>query len=130
VQSLLPTLIELQAQAAKQPSPNRIRDYTIRFVDEFANEWLAANPERRPAPPPGATPTASVGPTNGTADPLDNDAIVAMIAGGLKDDTIIRTIDARPSRFRLAPDSVLALKAAGASQAVIAAMSAKMSAQR
>jgi len=62
-----------------------------------------------------------------TLDPLlDNDAIVKMIVGGLKEDTVIRVIEARPGRYALGPDALVALKTAGVPQSVIAAMSAKM----
>lgn len=60
---------------------------------------------------------------------LDNDSVVRMIVGGLKEDTVIRVIKARSRKYVLAPDAVLALKAAGVPQGVITAMSAKMSAQ-
>jgi hypothetical protein len=39
-------------------------------------------------------------------------------------------IEARPGKYTLTPDALLALKAAGLPQSVIGAMSAKMSAQR
>jgi hypothetical protein len=73
-------------------------------------------------------------PTGGTpaqaGESLDNDAVVKMIVGGLKEDTVIRVIDARPGKYVLVPDAVLALKAAGVPQSVIAAMSNKMGTQR
>lgn len=64
------------------------------------------------------------------ADALDNDAVVKMIVGGLKEDTVIRVIEARPGNYVLVPDAVSALKAAGVPQSVLNAMSAKMRAQR
>jgi hypothetical protein len=60
---------------------------------------------------------------------LDNDAVVKMITGGLKEDTVVSVIEARPGKYALAPDAVAALRAAGVPQRVITAMSAKMSAQ-
>jgi hypothetical protein len=66
----------------------------------------------------------------GAADMLDNDAVVKMIVGGLKEATVIRVIEARPGDYVLIPDAVSALKAAGVPQSVIAAMSARMSTQR
>jgi hypothetical protein len=57
---------------------------------------------------------------------LDNDAIVKMIVGGLKEDTVIRVIEARPGKYALGPDALVALKTAGVPQSVIAAMSSKM----
>jgi hypothetical protein len=63
-------------------------------------------------------------------DSLDNDAVVKMVVGGLREDTVIRVIEARSGKYVLIPDAVSALKAAGIPQSVIAAMSAKMSLQR
>jgi len=63
-------------------------------------------------------------------EPLDNDAVVKMIVGGLKEETVISVIEARSGKYVLVPDAMSALKAAGVPQSVIAAMSAKMSAQR
>jgi hypothetical protein len=57
---------------------------------------------------------------------LDNDAIVKMILGGLKEDTVVRVIETRPGRYILTKDALLGLRAAGVPQSVIAAMSAKM----
>jgi hypothetical protein len=90
-----------------------------------------------PAPPPAltaprpATPKAAETPTAPpTETPLDNDAVVKMILGGLKEDTVIRVIEARPGKYSLTPDALLGLKAAGVPQSVLTAMSAKMQAQR
>jgi len=63
-------------------------------------------------------------------DPLDNDAVVKMIVGGLKEATVIRVIAARPGNYVLLSDAVAALKAAGVPQSVITAMSDKMSTRR
>jgi hypothetical protein len=63
------------------------------------------------------------------AEPLDNDAVVKMVVGGLKEDTVVRVVEARPGQYVLAPDAMLALRAAGVPQSVITAMSAKMSVQ-
>jgi hypothetical protein len=49
-----------------------------------------------------------------------------MIVGGLKEDTVIRVIEARPGKYALGPDALVALKTAGVPQSVIAAMSSKM----
>jgi hypothetical protein len=53
-----------------------------------------------------------------------------MILAGLKEDTIARVIETRPGKYLLTPDALAGLKAAGVPQGVIAAMSAKMNAQR
>jgi hypothetical protein len=63
-------------------------------------------------------------------DTLDNDAVVKMLVGGLKEDTVVRVIEARPGRYILTPDALTGLKAAGVPQIVIAAMAAKMSARK
>jgi hypothetical protein len=85
-----------------------------------------------PAPAPKAAVASPPPPAQApTLDPiLDNDAIVKMIVGGLKEDTVIRVIEARPGKYTLEPDALLALKTAGVPQNVIAAMSAKMQPQR
>ncbi len=74
----------------------------------------------RTTPPPAAQPTEA---------PLDNDAIVKMIVGGLKEETVVSVIQARPGKYVLGAEALGALKAAGVTQPVIAAMSAKMNAQ-
>jgi hypothetical protein len=63
------------------------------------------------------------------ANALDNDAIVKMILGGLKEDTIVRVIESRPGKYILTKDALAGLKAAGVPPTVIAAMSAKMTAR-
>jgi len=74
-----------------------------------------------PAPPaPAPAPDAPLDPS------LDNDAVVKMIVGGLKEDTIVSVIQARPGKYSLTPDALGALKAAGVPPSVIAAMTAKM----
>jgi hypothetical protein len=61
-----------------------------------------------------------------SSEALDNDAVVKMIVGGLKEETIVRVIEARPGKYTLTADAVTGLKAAGVPQSVIAAMSAQM----
>jgi hypothetical protein len=53
-----------------------------------------------------------------------------MIVGGLKEDTVVSVIQARPGKYALSADALGALKAAGVPQSVIAAMTAKMPTQR
>jgi hypothetical protein len=89
----------------------------------------------QPAPPPlPAAPAPSVTSARPSSpaqsEPaLDNDAVVKMIVGGLKEDTVVSVIEARPGKYALSPDAMAALRTAGVPQSVIAAMSAKMSAQ-
>jgi hypothetical protein len=75
------------------------------------------------APPPSVPPAK---PVVQASDALDNDAVVKMILGGLKEDTVVGVIQARPGRYTLTADALTGLKAAGVPQSVIAAMSAKM----
>jgi hypothetical protein len=83
------------------------------------------------APGPDKPVTAAADkPVNATSVALDNDAVVKMIVGGLKEDTVVSVIQARPGMYTLTPDALLALKAAGVPQSVITAMSAKMKAPR
>lgn len=96
-------------------------------------------PKNAPATPPAAAATSAVDKppakaSEATPDPaldraLDNDAIVKMIVGGLKEDTVVSVIEARPGKYALTSDALAALRAAGVPQRVIAAMSAKMGAQ-
>ncbi len=74
-------------------------------------------------PAPAAVKPVSEAETN---DLLDNDAIVKMMLGGLKEDTVVRVIETRPGKYTLTKDALLGLRAAGVPQSVIAAMSAKM----
>jgi hypothetical protein len=85
----------------------------------------SADPQTRQQPDGAVAATYAVE----SADFLDDDAVVKMVVGGLKEDTVIRVIEARAGKYVLAPNAVLALKAAGVPQSVIAAMSAKMSSQ-
>ena len=75
-------------------------------------------------------PAAAASPVAVTSIALDNDAIVKMIVGGLKEDTVVTVIEARPGKYTLTRDALLALRAAGVRQSVITAMSAKMKAAR
>jgi hypothetical protein len=80
-----------------------------------------ARKESEPSAPRTNTPTASL-----DSDALDNDAIVQMAIGGLKEETIVKVIETRPGNYVLTPESLAALKAAGVPPGAIAAMTAKM----
>ena len=56
---------------------------------------------------------------------IDNDAIVKMSKAGLDDAVIIQTIQTQPGHYDTSPDTLIALKSAGVSQQVIAAMQAR-----
>jgi hypothetical protein len=102
---------------------------TVRTAPPTPPASPAVTPARQdPVLPP---PSAAAGkPPAAAKEPLlDNDAVVKMIVGGLKEDTVVSVIEARPGKYNLAPDALAALRAAGVPQRVITAMSAKMSAQ-
>lgn len=56
---------------------------------------------------------------------IDNDTIVKMAKAGLDDTVIIQTIQTQPGHYDTDPDNLIALKNAGVSQQVIAAMQAR-----
>ena len=58
---------------------------------------------------------------------LTNDAIVKMTKAGLGEDLVVSTIKAQPGAFTTSADDLIALKTAGVSDKVIAAMMDKMS---
>ena len=56
---------------------------------------------------------------------LTNQEIIKLVTAGMDEDLITGVIASQPSSFLLAPDDLIALKGAGVSQKVIAAMVAK-----
>jgi hypothetical protein len=56
---------------------------------------------------------------------LDNDAVIRMSKAGLDDTILIQTIQTQPGHYDTTPDDLIALKNAGVSQHVIAAMQAR-----
>ena len=56
---------------------------------------------------------------------LSNDSIIKMVKAQLSDDVIITTINASPGAYNTSPDALIALKQAGVSDKVIAALVAK-----
>jgi hypothetical protein len=56
---------------------------------------------------------------------LTNDAILKMAKAGLGEEILISTIKAQPGRYATAPDDLIALKGAGVTDKVIAAMMEK-----
>lgn len=56
---------------------------------------------------------------------ITNDTILRMSKAGLDDSVIVGTIQSQPSAFDTSPDDLIALKNAGVSQAIIAAMQAR-----
>jgi len=56
---------------------------------------------------------------------LNNESIIKMVKAGLSDDVIVATINANAGGYDTSPDGLIALKQAGASDKVIAAVVAK-----
>ena len=56
---------------------------------------------------------------------LTNDAILKMAKAGLGEDILVSTIKAQPGHYTTAPDDLIALKGAGVTDKVIAAMMEK-----
>lgn len=74
-----------------------------------------------------ATPASADGPLQSGHDysrprPLDNDTLLRMHAAGLGDDVLIQTVRLQPGHYDTNPDQLIALKKAGLSDAVLAAM--------
>ncbi len=69
---------------------------------------------------PGTAPARPAEPTL-----MSNDAVLRMHAAGLSDDLILQTIAAQPGRYETGPDALIALKQAGLSEPVLAAMTNK-----
>src|SRR5947209_3452559 len=53
---------------------------------------------------------------------LNNDGLIKLIKAGLSDDLIVSTINASPAAYNTSADGIVALKASGASDKIIAAM--------
>ncbi len=56
---------------------------------------------------------------------MSNDTVLRMHGAGLADDLILQTIATQPGKYDTTPDALIALKQAGLSDAVLAAMSNK-----
>jgi hypothetical protein len=56
---------------------------------------------------------------------LNNDAVIKLVKAGLSDDLIISTINASPGTYDTSADGIIALKQAGASDKVVAAIVVK-----
>jgi len=57
---------------------------------------------------------------------LTNDGVVKMVKAGLADDLIVSTVRSEPARYAVGPDDLIALKNAGVSDKVVAAMVERM----
>jgi TolB-like protein len=60
---------------------------------------------------------------------MNNDTVVKLVKAGLSDDIIITTINASPGAYDISADGLVALKSAGASNKVIAAIVTKSTGQ-
>lgn len=56
---------------------------------------------------------------------MDNAAVIKLVKAGLSDDLVISTINSQPGTYDASPDGIIALKSAGLSDKVVAAMVAK-----
>jgi hypothetical protein len=59
---------------------------------------------------------------------LNNEAIVKMVKAGLAEELIVSTIQSQPGSYSLGADDLIALKSAGVSEKILAAMVAKSTA--
>lgn len=59
---------------------------------------------------------------------MNNDSVIKLCKAGLSDDLIVSTITASPGNYDTSADGLIALKAAGASDKVVAAIVSKASA--
>ncbi len=57
---------------------------------------------------------------------LTNDAVTKMVKGGLSDEIVISMVKSQPAKYSTGPDDLIALKSAGVSDRIIAAMVEKM----
>ena len=58
---------------------------------------------------------------------MNNDSIIKMVKAGLSDDLIVTTINASPGTYDTSADGIIALKGAGVSDKIVAAIVAKSS---
>ncbi len=58
---------------------------------------------------------------------MSNDSVIKMVKAGLSDEIVVSTINASPGQYTTTPDALIALKQAGVSEKVIAAIMAKNS---
>ena len=75
----------------------------------------------------GPLPQLASGKVDQRSPGLTNDIIIRMSKAGLDDSIILQTLRSQPANLHTAPEDLVALKNAGVSQAVIAAMLAKNS---
>ena len=59
---------------------------------------------------------------------MNNDSVIKLVKAGLSDDLVVTTINGSPGSYDTSADAIIALKTAGASDKIIAAMIAKTAA--
>jgi hypothetical protein len=59
---------------------------------------------------------------------MNNDAVIKLVKAGLSDDLIVTTINSQPGAYDTSADGIIALKGAGVSDKVVAAIVAKAAA--
>jgi hypothetical protein len=74
-----------------------------------------------PLPPPPTEPTAGLSPGE-TQKPMTNEDVIKLVDAGIGEDVIIAKVRASECRFQLEADDLVALKKAGVSDRVLAAM--------
>ena len=101
------------------------RGFSWRFL-LLAIFCLATGPRHLIAQTDNTTVDGPLQPNTDTARPkqVDNDTILRMVKAGLDDKIILQTINLQPGHYDVTPDDLIALKSAGVSQQVIAAMQA------
>jgi hypothetical protein len=67
----------------------------------------------------------AVASTSWAQQALNNDSIVKMVKSGLADGVIVSMIQSQPGTYTINPDTMIALKQSGVSDAVLSAMAAK-----
>jgi hypothetical protein len=55
-------------------------------------------------------------------EPLTNDSVVKMVKAGISEDVILSMVKTQPAKYTVTPDQLIALKAAGVPDKVVAAM--------
>lgn len=61
-------------------------------------------------------------------EPLTNESIVKLVKAGLSEDMIVSMVNAQPGKYSLGADDIIALKTAGVSEKIIAAIVTKATA--
>jgi hypothetical protein len=111
------------------PGHSRVRSLALGYLSLLSTLFFAVCLF---APAPAAA--QSTAPDDGPLQPsndaprphvIDNDAIIKMSKAGLDDAVIIQTIQTQPGHYDTSPDNLIALKGAGVSQQIIAAMQAR-----